>query len=224
VLRRSVAANRRLRGVFRSLESLVEQPSTKSSLKRLSQLFGDAKPLGNYVVPAQTVCNYWNYFWTLLPEHLTERDTIGYSQRVSLISSPLGPLTVNLDLDGTGPVPPTLGITVPGEVETGMSAAGYSGAQATGRTYSPTGPGTFEPRHLPILHANPAGPTGQDGENCQPGQTGYILGQLRVPGQGKDNPSVLVPDLPGDQGPTTAFWKQDGTRILKDTRVESRQP
>ncbi len=224
ILQRSVAANHRLRAVFGSLESLVEQPSTKSSLKRLSQLFGDAKPLSRYVVPSQTVCNYWNYFWTMLPEHLSERDTIGFSQRVSLITTPLGQLTLNLDVDGPGGLPPTLGLTVPGQVETGLSIAGYSGAQANGRAYNPLGTGNFEPHDLPILHANPAAPTGQDGENCQPGQTGYVLGQLRVPGQGKDNPSVIVPDLPGDQGPTTAFWKQDGTRILKDTRVKSRQP
>jgi ABC-type transporter Mla subunit MlaD len=224
VLRRSVAANHRLRGVFRSLEALVEQPATKSSLKRLSQLFGDAKPLGNYVVPSQTVCNYWNYFWTLLPEHLTERDTIGFSQRVSLINTPVGQLTLNLDIDGPGGLPPTLGVTVPGEVETGLSAAGYSGAQANGRTFNPAGTGTFEPRDLPILHANPGGPTGQDGKNCQPGQTGYVLGKLRIPGQTKANPSVIVPDLPGDPGPTTAFWNQNGQRVLKDTRVKSRQP
>jgi ABC-type transporter Mla subunit MlaD len=222
VLSRSVAANKRLRGVFRALEDLVEQPTTKSSLNRLAGLFGDAKPLTHYVVPAQTVCNYWNYFWTLLPEHLTESDTIGFSQRVSLINTPVGSLTANLDLTGSGTFTPS--VTVPGEVETGLSAAGYSGAQANGRAFNPTGPGNFEPRKLPILHANPAGPTGQDGQNCQPGQTGYVLGDLRIPGQTKANPSVLVPDLPGDPGPTTAFWKQNGQRILKDTRVKSRQP
>jgi phospholipid/cholesterol/gamma-HCH transport system substrate-binding protein len=223
VLSRSVAANQRLRGVFRSLEDLVSQPTTKSSLKRLGGLFDDAKPLTGYVTPAQTVCNYWNYFWTLLPEHLTEQDTIGFSQRVSLINTPQGALTLNLDLDGPGGVPP-IGTTVPGQVETGLSAGGYSGAQANGRSYNPSGPGNFEPHTLPILHANPAAPTGQDGENCQPGQTGYVLGDLRIPGQGKDNPSVLVRDLPGDPGPTDVYWNQDGTRTLKDTRVKSRQP
>ena len=140
ILARSVAANRRLRGVFRALEDLVEQPTTKSSLKRLQTLFGEAKPLAKFVVPSQTVCNYWNYFWTLLPEHLTERDSIGGSQRVALIATPPGSLTLNLDLDGPGidpdgpgplpaiDVPPSLALTVPGEVETGLSAAGYSGA------------------------------------------------------------------------------------------------
>ena len=224
VLSRSVAANQRLRGVFRSIENLAEQPTTLSSLKRLGDLFDTADPLAKYVVPAQTVCNYWNYFWTFLPEHLTERDSTGYSQRVSLISSPPGPITIDLDVDGNGPLPP-IATTQPGEVETGLSVGGYSGAQANGKagTLSPT-PGMFEPNTLPILHANPGGPTGQDGENCQPGQTGYLLGKLQVPNQSDANPAVIVPDLPGDPGVTDVYFNRDGSRELRDTRVPNRQP
>src|SRR4029077_11655781 len=119
-LARSVGTSRRLKSVFTQLEDLVEQPQTKSSLVRLQDLFGSAKPLAKYVTPAQTVCNYWNYFWTFLPEHLTEQDSIGFSQRVSLVSSPTGSLTFNLDLDGAGAVPP-VATTIPGEAETGFS-------------------------------------------------------------------------------------------------------
>jgi ABC-type transporter Mla subunit MlaD len=232
VLRRSVAANKRLRGVFRSLEALVAEPRTKSSIKRLGETFNEAKPLAHWVTPAQTVCNYWNYMWTLLPEHLSERDSVGYTQRVSLIDTPPGPLTVSLDPDGPGPLPPqATSLAIPGDtVETGLSAAGYSGAQANGRAFAPSTPtnptpaGEFKPHELPILHANPAAPTGQNGKDCQPGQTGYLLGQLRAPGQGKDNPAIVVSDIPGNRGITDVFWKRDGTRILKDTRVKSRQP
>ena len=103
VLSRTVAANQRLRGVFRQTENLVDQPTTKSSLVRLEDLFDDAKPLASYVTPAQTVCNYWNYMWTLLPEHLTERDSVGYTQRVSLIASPPGPLTLSVPDSSAGP-------------------------------------------------------------------------------------------------------------------------
>ena len=241
VLSRSVAANQRLRGVFRQLNLLVEQPSTKSSLERLETLFGEAKPLAKHVVPAQTVCNYWNYFWTLLPEHLTERDSVGFSQRVSLIATPPGSLTLNVpDTSGLLPaeiaaltpdqiealVPPgTPPLTVPGEVETGLSAAGYSGLQANGRAgaASPS-PGLFEPDTLPILHANPAAPTGQNGKDCQPGQTGYVKGQLLSPGQSKSNPAFVVDDIPGNRGITDVYFNRDGTRSLRDTRVEARQP
>ena len=190
-LARSVGTSRRLKGVFTQLEDLVEQPATKSSLVRLQDLFGSAKPLAKYVVPAQTVCNYWNYLWTLLPEHLTEKDSIGFSQRVSLVLSPQGSLTFDLDVDGTGPVPP-IATTVPGEAETGYSAAGYSGVQANGKYGQAAPPGhtfeQFDPHELPILHANAAGPTGQNGSDCQPGQTGYVQGKLQVAGPSDQNP------------------------------------
>jgi ABC-type transporter Mla subunit MlaD len=223
VLSRSVAANQRLRGVFRQTENLVQQPTTKSSLVRLEDLFDSAKPLASWVTPAQTVCNYWNYMWTLLPEHLTERDSVGYTQRVTLISTPQGPLTFNLDLDGTGVLPPVK-TTVPGEVETPLSSAGYSGAQANGRAYDGSGTGEFQPHELPILHANPTGPTGQNGSDCQPAQTGYLLGRLGTKGQGNDNPAVIKPDIPGDRGVTDVYFNRDGTRSLRDTRVPARQP
>ncbi len=232
VLSRTVAANRRLRRVFVALETLVDQRTTKSSLVRLEETFDEAKPLTKWVVPAQTVCNYWNYFWTLLPEHLTERDSVGYTQRVSVISSPPGPLTVNLDTDldlGAGTVPgPTVqtSLAPPGEtVETGISSGGYSGAQATGRLYDPESKtGEFEPHELPIFHGNPGAPTGQNGSDCQPGQSGYLLGKLQVKNQSDANPSIIAPDLPGNRGVTDVYFNRNGTRELRDTRVEARQP
>ena len=67
-------------------------------------------------------------------------------------------------------------------------------------------------------------PSGQDGSDCQSGQTGYLLGRLPVPGQSPSNPAVVRPDLPGDRGITSVYFNQDGTRALRDTRVASRQP
>jgi ABC-type transporter Mla subunit MlaD len=218
VLNRTPRMNRDLRTVFAQLENLVEQPTTMISLQRLQRTFNKADSLAAWVTPAQTVCNYWNYFWTLLPEHLTEEDSTGFTQRVSLIATPPGPLTVS-----TGPVP----LTVPGEVQTGLSIGGYSGAQANGRQATlpnPADAGEFDPHEWPIFHANPTAPSGQNGSDCQPGQSGYLLGELRAPGQPRDNPAIAVPDIPGDRGPTTVFFEQDGTRTLKDTRVPARQP
>ena len=212
VLNRTPRMNRDLRTAFLSLEDLVDQPTTLTTLQRLKTTFTRGASLAEWVVPAQTVCNYWNYDWTLLSEHLTEQDSSGYTQRVSLISTPPGQLTVS-----AGGFP----LTIPGEVETGLSIGGYSGLQANGKIL-PTK--EFEPRELPIFHGDVARPGGQDGSDCQAGQTGYAQGQALSPGQPVSNPAVAVSDLPGDRGPTTAFWEQDGTRILKDTRVESRQP
>jgi hypothetical protein len=129
----------------------------------------------------------------------------------------------------------------------------YSGIQANGRTSATTGdplqglpPDIFAPHQIPILHGNSYAPTGQpnnvvrnyagklglsgfsrnynEAPDCQPGQTGYALGDLRVPGQAASNPSLAVSDMPGSRGPTTLFYTQDGTRQLRDTRVSGRYP
>jgi hypothetical protein len=216
VLERTPRMNRDLRDVFVQVKNLVEDPSTKRALTRLEDTFDTAAPLASFVAPTQTVCNYWNYWFTFLPEHLTERDTVGYTQRVSLISTPQGPLTVSNALG--------IPITIPGEVDTGISTGGYSGVQANGKTYTPDGNGDFKPEELPTLHANPVGPTGQDGSDCQTGQVGYLHGSLRLPGQSPENPAITVPDIPGNRGPTTEFFTRSGDRIQVDSRVASRQP
>ena len=124
VLKRTPTMNRDLRKALIQLEQLVDQPTTLTTLQRLKTTFTKADSLAEWVVPSQTVCNYWNYWMTLLPEHLTEQDSSGYTQRVSLISTPPGPLTVS-----AGGFP----LTIPGEVETGLSIGGYSGLQANGK-------------------------------------------------------------------------------------------
>jgi hypothetical protein len=141
---------------------------------------------------------------------------VGYNFRQALTNAPPGPQ--HLDLGG-------IPVNVPGFVETPI--AGYSGVQANGKAGplpNPANEGLFEPTHLPILHGNPYAPTGQDGSDCQPGQTGYFLGDLRIPGQDISNPAVGVPDIPGSRGPTTLYWTNEGVRELRDTRVEARQP
>ena len=191
VLQRTPAVNAQLARTFLSLQRLVDVPQTKTTLLRLRETFDETTPLVNWVVPHQTVCNYWNYWFTWLPEHLTERDAIGYTQRVSIIGTPMGP---------TGPLP--------GEAEAPIG--GYSGIQSNGRAgnASPT-PGNFEPHDLPITHGNPYAPaiTSSGAADCQGGQTGYVLSgapEYRLPGQPADNPSFAVANIPGTRGPTFA--------------------
>ena len=62
------------------------------------------------------------------------------------------------------------------------------------------------------------------GSDCQGGQSGYLLGELRIPGQPVSNPSVAVADIPGSRGPTTLYFDENGDRTYRDTRVPSRQP
>jgi ABC-type transporter Mla subunit MlaD len=227
VLRRSTALNARLKGVLRELLELVEAETTLESLDRLGKTFDIAQPLARWVVPAQTVCNYFNYWFTYTPNGLSDRDQVGFGFRQALTNYPLG--TLGVDVPGLGPT--ELGT----EAETPM--AGYSGLQANGKvgTFLPADgdvqyeAGDFAPYALPIAYGPAYGPAGQnlpgqDRDDCQHGQTGYPLGQLRVPGQAKNNPAILQGDLPGSRGKTTLFWNQDSTRQLYDSTVPSRHP
>jgi hypothetical protein len=89
--------NRRLERVLREVNQLVSQPTTRTALQRLGETFDTAKPLVKWVVPAQTVCNLFNYWTTFLPNGLSDRDQVGYTFRQSLTAFPLG---VDAPLDG----------------------------------------------------------------------------------------------------------------------------
>ena len=223
ILARTPAMNRDLREVLVELDDLVAQSSTTLSLQRLRDTFDSARRFSEWVVPAQTVCNYWNYWFTFLPEALSDRDEVGYSFRQALTNAPLGPIAVN--------VGPTT-ISVPGM--THGPVAGYSGIQATGQhgpLPNPLDDGVFEPEVQPTVHGHVYSPTGQKDADCQGGQSGYFLGRLPIPGQPASNPSVGVKDIPGTRGPSDLFYGEnaiqpDGSvlREFRDTRVPSRQP
>jgi hypothetical protein len=212
VLADSTRTNRDLRDALSQLNALVTQPSTKVSLQRLEDTFDTAKPLAEHIVPAQTVCNYLTYWGTMISESFTDKDQVGYSHREILVGTPPGAVTVDV---GGNPV------TIPGEVEHGLG--GYAGVNANGRSAAT---GTFEPYELPILYGPAFGPAGQQGtdDDCQGGQNGYPLGQLLQRGQTESNPAIIAADLPGSRGPTTAFWDDDGNRVLFDSRNDNRQP
>ncbi len=198
VLRASPATNHRLRAVLAELNRLVSQPSTRIGLQRLRDTFDTAQSLAKFVVPAQTVCNYWNYWFTFLPEALSDRDQVGYSFRQALTN-------------------------FPSEFEVDTPVAGYSGEQANGRDADALG-GSFKPYENPILNSQPYGPHGQRNADCQGGQQGYALGSLPVPGLPASSPANVTSDLPGSRGPTTLFYNDANERELHDTRIDSRQP
>ncbi len=72
--------------VFNSLEGLASNPNTLLGLSQLRRTLEVATPLVQYVAPYQTVCNYWNYYWTGLGEHVSETVSGGTGQR-SLMKS-----------------------------------------------------------------------------------------------------------------------------------------
>src|SRR5919198_84437 len=82
-LRRSVGLNRRTGQVFVALRDLVRAPGTNAALVGLTETVGVMNPLVRFLGPYQTVCNYWNYFWDFLGEHISEGDSTGTAQRAN---------------------------------------------------------------------------------------------------------------------------------------------
>jgi ABC-type transporter Mla subunit MlaD len=218
VLPRMVRMNQDLQSVFVELEELVDAPQTKSSIVRLGTLFDQTATAGGKIVPFQTVCNYWNYWFQFLPEHFSSEDNFGLAERLIAPGVP--------------------GLTTPQEFPRNP-LNDYSGSQADGRYsdiyktppgsfISPNG-GLFDPLPAndgapndeivqPILHGSPYGPAGTDSApNCQAGQYGSPIGELLSPGQGKDNPTLGAYNVAQAAGVppfgrTDLFLRQNGVR------------
>jgi virulence factor Mce-like protein len=69
VLVRTVPLNNRLRGAFRQLDALFQNPNTGLALRDLRTTLRVTRPAINFIAPYQTVCDYWNYFVYPLGEH-----------------------------------------------------------------------------------------------------------------------------------------------------------
>jgi ABC-type transporter Mla subunit MlaD len=217
VLPRTVPMSHDLQGVMEELNNLVADPSTLTSLNRLGDTFNLAQDAGAKIGPYQEVCNYWNYWVTYLTSHFELPTPFGYAERV---------------------IPPSIaGSTSPNALPRNPMD-NYSGGQGDGRFSSnflaganagkfsplngpPSGtPPSYHNDGIPILHGNPYGPALTDGQpNCQAGQTGYVLGEALIPGQGKDNPTFGVQNVTKSAGvaplgKTDLFLEQDGTRIF----------
>lgn len=179
-IKRTPPVNRELGRVFTSLDRLVRLPTTEVSLTRLADLLRDLRPGLSFVAPFQTVCNYFNYWFTYLPEHLSAQDQYGFIQRVALAPS------------------------VPSAEEQEGSIGSHDKALTASARNRLTG--DFEPDELAIAHGNPYGPAVDANGNadCQSGQNGYVLGNLPAPGQSPKLAVVGVSNLPGNRGPTYA--------------------
>jgi virulence factor Mce-like protein len=84
VLRRAPQLYEETQNLFAALDELASEPSTLLALQDLHDLIDVAGPLVEYVAPYETVCNYWNYYWNALGEHVSERVAGGTLQRSSL--------------------------------------------------------------------------------------------------------------------------------------------
>ena len=188
----SVPFNQDLRGRRSTRRSeLVEQPTTRTSLLRLGDTFDIAQPLARWVVPAQTNCNYWNYWFSFVPNALSDQDQVGYTFRQALTNYPLGDTTVEPARsaargDYARARPRRRWPATRASSPTARSArrvAARRQRQLRRRRVRPVqAPDRLRARRTaPPARTSPA----QDFDDCQAGQNGYPLGRLPPAGPGR---------------------------------------
>jgi virulence factor Mce-like protein len=68
VQRRQPELNNRLTHLNNAVRHLFANPSTLLALRDLRTFLRLGRPLAQFIAPYQTVCDYWNYWWTTLGE------------------------------------------------------------------------------------------------------------------------------------------------------------
>jgi virulence factor Mce-like protein len=81
---RTPSLNAKLQGVMSALETLSLAPGTNVALNALTATVDTLNPMVKYLGPYQTVCDYWNYWWTYLSDHISDPTTYGFAQRALL--------------------------------------------------------------------------------------------------------------------------------------------
>ena len=161
-----------------ALRDLTIAPKTNLVLGGLTSTAETLTHTLRWVGPHVTVCNYWNYWWTFLSDHIAEENDTGTVQRVQV--KEVGPTQDNR--------PSSFGAERP----------------ANGGGDAPTIPGvpSSETPDPVYLHAQPYGrAVNERGEaDCETGQRGYPERLAKnLPPEYK---IAVDPRTPGDQGPT----------------------
>jgi virulence factor Mce-like protein len=201
VLRRAPPFYRRTRDVFRAVDDLTDNPNTLLALQDLRRTLDVLTPLVRYVAPYQTVCNYWDYYWTPLGEHVSEPVPGGTGQRSLLKSDNRNQDNRVSDSQADRPVDVPVG-------EDPQTAS------------TPSGP-------LQALHAGAYRNAidAQGNADCTVGQYGYMNGPLpggryppsSDPAKGGGSHVVFDNGLPGLSGPTYKM-RELGIDNLKDVK------
>jgi hypothetical protein len=164
-----------LRPTLSSMRALMEDPGTGAALRALRATVTSLRPQLRFLGPYQTVCNYWNYFWTFLGEHVSQDvGPFGFSQRNELKS--------------TG-------------VQNNNSSSIGAAEPANGEGYVEASRSRGAPVHFHGQAYHPA--IGEDGRaDCENGQRGYVRRLARF-SEPRFN-IVSDSEIPGLQGPTYA--------------------
>jgi virulence factor Mce-like protein len=80
-LARTPSLNANLQQVMGALKQLALAPGTNMAVNALSSTVSTLNPMIKYLGPYQTVCDYWNYFWTYLSDLVSEQTSFGTAQR-----------------------------------------------------------------------------------------------------------------------------------------------
>ena len=173
VLPRTVRLNADLRDALAETRDFALAPFTNIGLKALTDTVATLNPTVKNVGPYITVCNYWNYWWTYLTDHLAQSDETGTIQRIQQKTAPSQ----------------TNGLT-------SFGADGY----ANGEGSNPIA--EAESGDAAFLHTQPYGRAvdEQGNADCETGQRGY---PRRLAKNAPANLNVATdPRTPGNQGPT----------------------
>jgi virulence factor Mce-like protein len=81
-LRQTPTLNAGLQKVMNSLKSLAQDPTTNMALNGLQSTVGTLNPMIRYLGPYQTVCDYWNYFWSDLQDAVSDPSSFGTGLRL----------------------------------------------------------------------------------------------------------------------------------------------
>jgi len=101
-LRRSVALNARLKGVFRTLRAFANDPLVRPGIRRLSMTATSLRPTLDFVAPAQTTCNYLTLLLRNGASLLSDGDSRGTWQRFNIVATPVDRLTGNVGPNNEG--------------------------------------------------------------------------------------------------------------------------
>lgn len=180
VQRRMPELNDPLNEALGALDRVVRDPRTNGSLRGLQATVGTAQPQLRYLGPYITVCNSWNFWWTLLAEHMSAPDDTGSSQRALLNASSGAP---------------------------GSDHIGASGANEFAHGHG-EGPGAAKQHLHANFYGRAVTPDGR--ADCNPGQTGYVMANNPFRDRSvKDDPyrRAVVDRFP-TKGPVGPWYKR----------------